>query len=76
MERTEALLLLKDLMAVCDSVRFATIVSLVPTPNQESWGLSIKCADHEENGCFEKIVRDRGLKATETENGYTVFLEL
>jgi hypothetical protein len=33
MERTEALLLLKDLMAVCDSVRFATAVSLMPTAN-------------------------------------------
>jgi hypothetical protein len=73
MERTEALLLLKDLMAVCDSVRFATAVSLMPTANQRKWELGIKLESREENGCFDKIVRERGVKAKKTENGYTVF---
>jgi hypothetical protein len=76
MERNEALSLLKDLMATCDSIRFASIVSLTPTPDHRSWTLNIKWDGNVPNGCLEKIVRDRGLQETETEDGHTIFYTL
>jgi hypothetical protein len=76
MERTDAVSLLKDLMASCDSIRFATVVSLMSTHNNGSWTLNIKWYNNDVAGCLDKIIHDRGLKATETEDGYTVFCTL
>jgi len=73
MERNEALSLLKDLMAECESMRFATIVSLMPTPNNGSWTLNVKWDNNDPKGCLEKIVHDRGVSATEFEDGHTIF---
>jgi hypothetical protein len=74
MERNEALSLLKDLMA--HVMRFATIVSLTPTPNHGSWTLNVKWENNGPKGCVEKIVHDRGVSATETEDGHTIFFTL
>jgi hypothetical protein len=76
MERNEALSLLKDLMATCESIRFATIISLTPTPNHGSWTLNVKLDNNDPKGCVEKIVHDRGVSATETEDGQTIFFTL
>ena len=75
MKRDEALSLLKDLMVVCDSMRFAPIVSLTPSSSLGSWKLTVKWVNDNDRGCFDKIIHERGLVATETEDGYTTFLK-
>jgi hypothetical protein len=76
MERNEAISLLKDLMVKCESMRFATIVSLTPTHDQGSWTLNVKWENNDPKNCLDKIVHDRGLKVTETEDGHTIFFTL
>jgi hypothetical protein len=73
MERDEVLSLLKDLMAACESMRFSPIVSLTPSFNGGRWKLSVKWVDNNEKGCFDKIISERGLMATKTDEGYTIF---
>jgi hypothetical protein len=73
MKRDEALTLLKELMVVCDSMRFAPVVSLMPCSQRGRWKLSIKWTNDAERGCFDKIINERGLITAETENGYTIF---
>jgi hypothetical protein len=75
MKRDEALALLKELMIVCETMRFAPVVSLTPSPTPGRWRLHLKWADNQEKGCFEKLIQERGLKATETADGYTIFLK-
>jgi hypothetical protein len=76
MERNEALSLLKDLMVKCESMRFATVVSLTPTHGQGSWTLNVKWENDGPKGCLDKIVHERGLRVTETEDGHTIFFTL
>ena len=73
MKRDEVLSLLKDLMVVCESMRFSPIVSLMPSPTRGRWKLRVKWVNDNEKGCFDKIINERGLMATETEDGYTIF---
>ncbi len=73
MKRDEVLSLLKELMVVCESMRFSPVVSLMPSLKQGRWSLSIKWDDENERGCFDKIVNDRGLMTTVTADGYTIF---
>ncbi len=75
MKRDEVLELLKELMVVCETMRFAPVVSLTPSPTPGRWRLRLKWDDSSEKGCFEKVIRERGLKATETADGYTIFLK-
>jgi hypothetical protein len=72
-KRDEVLSLLKELMDVCESMRFSPVVSLMPCPHVGRWKLSVKWDDSAEKGCFDKIVNERGLMATITEDGYTIF---
>ena len=39
------------------------------------WKLTIKWVNDNDRGCFDKIIQERGLVATETEDGYTTFLK-
>ena len=73
MKRDEVLSLLKDLMMACESMRTSPIVSLMPSPKVGGWKLSVKWVNDNEKGCFDKIINERGLTATETEDGYTIF---
>ena len=73
MKRDEALSLLKDLMFVCESMHHAPVVSLMPSPTRGQWKLRVKWVNENEKGCFDKIINERGLMATETEDGYTIF---
>jgi hypothetical protein len=65
--------LLKDLMVACESMGLSPIVSLTSCPRVDRWKLSIKWDDGREKGCFDKIISERGLLATQTEDGYTIF---
>jgi hypothetical protein len=73
MKRDEVLSLLKELMIVCESMRFSPVVSLMPSPQRGRWKLSIKWDDESEKGCFDKIVSERGLTTIVTDDGYTIF---
>ena len=73
MKRDEVLSLLKDLMVVCESMHFSPVVSLMPSPKAGRWRLSVKWDDTYEKGCFDKIINERGLLATVTADGYTIF---
>ena len=73
MKRDEVLSLLKDLMVVCESMHFSPVVSLMPGSKPGRWKLGVKWDDTYEKGCFDRIVNERGLLATVTEDGYTVF---
>jgi hypothetical protein len=75
LKRDEALALLKDLMYVCDSMRFAPIVSLTPSSTLGSWKLTVKWVNDNDRSCFDKIIRERGLEVEQTEDGYTTFLK-
>ncbi|GEM_PF-6893059 len=76
MKREEALSLLQDLMVACESMRFATVVSLTPTFSNGDWTLNVKWDNTDSTGYLEKIVHARGLRATVTADGYTVFRTL
>ena len=73
MKRDEVLSLLKELMIVCESMHFSPVVSLMPCPVFGRWKLIVKWDDESEKGCFDKIVNERGLMTTLTEDGYTIF---
>lgn len=73
MKRDEVLSLLKDLMVVCESMHYAPVVSLSPNSKRGRWKLSIKWVSENEKGCFDKLIKEHGLMATETEDGYTIF---
>jgi hypothetical protein len=74
MKREEALSLLKELMVVCETLRYAPIVSLRMTePNEQRWELLVKWVSIEEKGCFDETVRNKGLEVFESIDGYTVF---
>jgi hypothetical protein len=72
-KRDEALTLLKELMVVCESMNHAPVVSLTPSLTRGKWKLRVKWVNEHDKGCFDKIINERGLKATETEDGYTIF---
>jgi hypothetical protein len=72
-KRDEVLSLLKDLMVACESMHLSPVVSLTPCPRVGRWKLSIKWNDGNEKGCFDKIINERGLLATQTDDGYTIF---
>jgi hypothetical protein len=46
---------------------------LVVSPNPDHWKLSVKWVNNNEKKCFDKIIHERGLLATETADGYTIF---
>jgi hypothetical protein len=73
MKREEVLSLLKELMVVCESMHNSPVVSLVEGSNPDSWKLRVKWVNYNEKTCFDKIIQERGLVATETADGYTIF---
>jgi hypothetical protein len=73
MKREEVLSLLKELMVACESMQNSPVVSLVVSPNPDRWKLSVKWVNYSEKNCFEKIIKERGLVASETADGYTIF---
>ncbi len=75
MKREEALSLLKELMIACETMHLAPVVSLVPSSTHGHWKLSVKWINENEKDCFEKIIKEKGLKATEID-GYTVFVKI
>jgi hypothetical protein len=75
MKREEVLSLLKDLMVACETMRLALVVSLVPQSKHGHWKLSVKWINENEKDSFEKIIKERGLKATETNDGYIIFVK-
>ena len=74
MNREEALSLLKELMIVCETLRFAPVVSLNRSDKTGRWEVRVKwVSDSTEKGCFDKVILERGLEATEAADGYTIF---
>jgi hypothetical protein len=74
MKREEVLSLLKELLIACETMRLAPIVSLTPNANMDRWKLSMKwVTSGVDKGCFDKILGQYGLVASETEDGYTIF---
>ena len=73
MKRDEVLSLLKELMVACESMHHSPAVSLMVSPNPDRWKLRVKWVNDNEKNCFDKIIHERGLVATETADGYTIF---
>lgn len=73
MNRQDAVLILKEMIAVCGSFRDAQAVSIVKDKVTNSWELQVYCVPHlSEIACLEKIVVARNLEMV-TANGKTVF---
>ena len=73
MKRQEAVLILKEMMAVCGSFHDAQAVSLARDKTKDSWELHIHCVpDQSETECIEKIVAEHSLEMVTT-IGKTVF---
>ncbi len=74
MNRVDALSLIKELMLVCETLRFAPIVSLKKSDKPGGWEVRVKwVSDSTEKGCFDKVIMERGLMAVEAADGYTTF---
>ena len=73
MNRQEAVLLLKEMAAVCGSFHDAQSVSIEKDKKNNCWELHVNCVPHpSEVACLEKIVANHGLEMV-TINGYSVF---
>ena len=74
MNREEALSLLKELMIVCETIRYAPIVSLKKSEREGRWEVRVKwLSESTEKGCFDDLVLRSRLEVTETPDGYTTF---
>ncbi len=73
MKRDEVLSLLKDLMVACEWMHLSPVVSLTPCPWVDRMEIKHQWNDGNEKTCFDKIISERGLFATQTEDGYTIF---
>jgi hypothetical protein len=72
MNREDTLSLLKELMAVCESLNYAPIVNIHKNP--DGWELRVKWEAYGiERGCFDNALLERGLQASVMADGYTVF---
>jgi hypothetical protein len=75
MNRQEAVLLLKEMAAVCGSFHDAQAVSIEKNKKSDSWELHVSSIPHPtEVLCLEKIVATHGLEMV-TINGRLVFRE-
>jgi hypothetical protein len=75
MNRQEAVLLLKEMVAVCGSFHDAQSVSIEKNTKSKSWELHVNSIPlSSEVLCLEKIVADHGLEMV-TVNGRLVFRE-
>jgi hypothetical protein len=73
MNRQEAVLLLKEMAAVCGSFHDAQLVSIEKNKKSNSWELHVNSIPHpSEVVCLEKIVDSHGLEMV-TINGSLVF---
>ena len=75
MNRQEAVLLLKEMVAVCGTFQDAQAVSIEKNKKSNSWELHVNSIPHpSEVLCLEKIVASHGLEMV-TVNGHLVFRE-
>jgi hypothetical protein len=73
MNRQEAVSILKEMIAVCNSFRDAQAVSIAKGKLTDSWELRIHCVPHQaEIACLQKIVAKHRLEMI-TSNGKTIF---
>ena len=76
MNRQEAVLLLKEIMADCESFQTAKAVSIEHNKDKNSWELHVYWAPNPlETECLNKIVAKHSLE-TATTNERTVFRSL
>ena len=72
-DRQETVLLLKEIMAICESFSYAKVVSIEKEKQTGSWVLSVYWLPHpSEIACLEKIVVKYGLEMV-TSNENTIF---
>jgi len=72
-KRKDAISLLREIMASCQSFNMAQAVAISKGKDPESWVLSVNWTPQPiDNGCLDKILVERGLEAVTT-NERTVF---
>jgi len=73
LDRKDAVSLLREIMASCQSFNMAQAVAISKGKDPKNWVLSVNWTPHPiDQGCLDKILLERGLEAVTT-NERTVF---